>query len=83
MANSIKSEISQELKIQEMNENMIKATKNNLRDLDPDLQKSVDEMKKTAQELIHPYKKDITQTQSATYNKETITEHKTSSQGNE
>lgn len=59
MANSVKSEISQELNIQEMNENMIESTKKGLSSLDPDLQKSVDEMKKAAQELIQPYKGDI------------------------
>lgn len=83
LANSIKKEINQELKIQEMNENMIKATKKGLTDLDHDLQKSVDEMKQAAQELTHPYKKDIAQTKEEIHHKETIAEQETSSQGKE
>lgn len=59
VANSVKSEISQELKLHEMNENMIKATKEGLDELDPDLKKSIDEMKKNAQELINPYKSEV------------------------
>ena len=55
MANSVKNEISQELKIQEMNENMIKASKKGLDDLDPDLKKSIDEMKAMAKETVRPY----------------------------
>ena len=59
MANSVKSEISQELKLHEMNENMIKASKEGLDSLDPDLQKSIDEMKQSAQELVTPYKSEV------------------------
>jgi sec-independent protein translocase protein TatB len=55
MANSVKTEISQELKIQEMNENMIRASKKGLDDLDPDLKKSIDEMKAMAKETVRPY----------------------------
>ena len=55
MANSVKSEISQELKLHEINENMIKASKQGLSDLDPDLKNSIDEMKKAAQEITRPY----------------------------
>lgn len=56
MANSVKSEISHELRLHEMNENMIKASKNGLNNLDPELQKSIDEMKQAAKDLTHPYK---------------------------
>jgi sec-independent protein translocase protein TatB len=59
MANSVKSEITEELKLHElneMNENMIKASKTGLDELDPDLKASIDEMKKSAQELVQPYK---------------------------
>lgn len=59
MANSVKSEISQELKLHEMNENMIKASKDGLDSLDPELKKSIDEMKKSAQQLVNPYKEEI------------------------
>ncbi|GLS92630.1 sec-independent protein translocase protein TatB [Psychromonas marina] len=59
MANAVKSEITEELKLHElneMNENMIKASKDGLQSLDPDLQESINEMKKSAQDLAQPYK---------------------------
>ena len=59
MANTVKSEITEELKLHElneMNENMIKASKTGFESLDPDLKASIDEMKKNAQELVQPYK---------------------------
>ncbi|MFT6926350.1 MAG: sec-independent protein translocase protein TatB [Psychromonas sp.] len=59
MANSVKTEVTQELKLHEINENMIKASKKGLNDLDPELQKSIDEMKETADQLSRPYKKEI------------------------
>lgn len=55
IANSVKTEISQELKLQEMNENMIKASKQGLSDLDPELQKSIEEMQQSAKEVTRPY----------------------------
>lgn len=58
MANAVKTEISQELKLHEMNENMIKASKQGLSDLDPELQQSIKEMKQTAQEVTRPYQSD-------------------------
>ena len=67
MANSVKSEISQELKLHEMNENMIKASKEGLDNIDPELKKSIDEMKQSAKDLVNPYKssKEDTQQNSA------------------
>ncbi len=55
MANSVKTEISQELKLHEINENMVKASKLGLNDLDPELKDSIDDMKKTAQKITRPY----------------------------
>jgi len=81
IANTITSEISQELKIQEMNENMIKASEKNLSDLDPELQKSVDEMKQAAQELVRPYKKDIAETKAAMQSTDTKTTQEMPTQG--
>ena len=57
MANSVKSEISQELKLHEMNENMIKASQQGLDVIEPGLQASIDEMKKSTSELTRPYQK--------------------------
>lgn len=59
MANSVKTEISQELKLHEMNENMINASKKGLDTLEPGLQASVDEMKKSASELTRPYQNTV------------------------
>ena len=56
MANSVKNEISQELELHEMNEKMIKASKQGLDQLDPDLKASIDEMRSSVEELTHPYK---------------------------
>lgn len=58
MANSVKGEISHELKLHEMNENMIKASKQGLSSLDPQLQESIEEMKQAAQEVTRPYHAD-------------------------
>ncbi|MCG6201400.1 Sec-independent protein translocase protein TatB [Psychromonas antarctica] len=55
MAHAVKTELSQELKLHEMNAKMIKASKQGLSDLDPQLQQSIDEMKKTTQEVTRPY----------------------------
>lgn len=55
MANSVKSEISQELELHEMNENMIKASKKGFDELDADLKASIDEMKSNAEKLTRPY----------------------------
>jgi len=56
MANSVKNEISQELELHEMNEKMIKANKQGLDQLDAELKASIDKMKRTADDLKHPYK---------------------------
>lgn len=59
MANSVKNEISQELELHEMNENMIKASKQGLDKIDPDLKASIDEMKESVEQLTHPYKNNV------------------------
>ncbi|WP_372880918.1 Sec-independent protein translocase protein TatB [Psychromonas sp.] len=59
MANSVKTEVAQELKLHEINENMIKASKKGLSDLDPELKQSIDQMKETADQLSRPYKKEV------------------------
>jgi len=66
MANSVKNEISQELELQEMNENMIKATKQGLDNIDPNLKASIDKMKTNVEDLTQPYQAD---TSSADSNK--------------
>ena len=59
MANSVKNEISQELELHEMNENMIKASKQGLNKIDPDLKASIDEMKESVEQLTRPYKNNV------------------------
>ncbi|MGF1680828.1 Sec-independent protein translocase protein TatB [Photobacterium makurazakiensis] len=55
MANSVKDELSQELKIQELQENLKKAEKMGMEDLAPELRDSVEELKKAAAEVQRPY----------------------------
>ncbi len=55
MANSVKDELSQELKIHELQENLKKAEQMNMQDLAPDLQKSVEELKQAALDVQRPY----------------------------
>jgi len=59
MANSVKSEISQELELHEINENMIQKGKQELEQLNPDLKASIDEIKKDVEEFTQPYKKEV------------------------
>lgn len=55
MANSVKDELSHELKVQELQENLRKAEKMGMEDLSPDLQASVDELKQAAADVQRPY----------------------------
>ncbi len=55
MANSVKDELSQELKIQELQENLRKAEQMGMQNLSPELQESVDKLKQAAQEVQRPY----------------------------
>ncbi|MBP3140546.1 Sec-independent protein translocase protein TatB [Aliivibrio fischeri] len=57
MANNVKDELSQELKIQELQENLRKAEQMNMDDLSPDLKKSVEELKQAAADVTRPYAK--------------------------
>jgi len=59
MANSVKNEISQELELHELNENMIKKGKQELEQLNPNLKASIDEMKQDVEQLTQPYKKEV------------------------
>lgn len=65
MADTVKEDISQELKLHEMNEKIIKASKQKLGDLDPQLQQSIDEIKQAAQEVTRPYQAKIETQQEA------------------
>ncbi len=55
MANSVKDELSHELKVQELQENLRKAEKMGMEDLSPELKSSVEELKQAAQDVQRPY----------------------------
>ena len=55
MANSVKDELNQELKIQELQENLKKAEQMGMKDLSPELRDTVEELKKAASDVQRPY----------------------------
>ena len=55
-ASGFKSEMEEQLRIHELHENLRKAEEQGLENLDPELQKSVDELKAAAQSVQQPYK---------------------------
>ncbi|HHF2884727.1 Sec-independent protein translocase protein TatB [Vibrio diabolicus] len=57
MANSVKDELSHELKVQELQENLRKAEQMGMDDLSPELKSSVEELKRAAQSVNRPYAK--------------------------
>ncbi len=58
MANGFRSEVEQQFKIHELHENLKKAEQQNLENLPPDLQKSVDELRDAAKSVQNPYSKE-------------------------
>ena len=66
MANSVKNEISQELELHEINENMIQKGKQELEQLNPDLKASIDEIKQDVEQFTQPYKKEVDELKEAT-----------------
>ncbi|TKF31555.1 Sec-independent protein translocase protein TatB [Enterovibrio norvegicus] len=55
MAGSVRDELEQELKIQELQDNLKKAEQMGMQNLSLDLQQSVDELKKAAEDVQRPY----------------------------
>lgn len=55
MAGSVREELEQELKVQELRDNLKKAEQMNLQNLSPDLQQSVDELKQAAAAVQRPF----------------------------
>ena len=55
MVNNVKQDISQELHLHELHENLKKAERSNLNDLSPELQASVDALQQAAQSVQRPY----------------------------
>lgn len=65
MANGVKDELSHELKIQELQQNLKKAEQMSMEELSPDLKSSVEELKKAAQDVTRPYAVDTSSSEPA------------------
>ena len=57
MASGFKQEVEHQLRVHELHENLKKAEQQGLKDLTPEFQDSVDELKKAAESVQEPYKK--------------------------
>ncbi|BAJ03781.1 Sec-independent protein translocase protein TatB [Shewanella violacea] len=66
MANSVKDELEQELKIEQLHSDLKKAENQGLKNLSPELQDSIDQLKDAAQSVNRPYK--VEETPSASEN---------------
>ncbi len=58
MATGFRQEVEQQLRLDEMHQNLKKAEKLNMENLAPELQESVDELKEAARSVQKPYQKD-------------------------
>jgi sec-independent protein translocase protein TatB len=58
MASGFRQEVEQQFKIHELHENLKKAEEQNLENLSPELQKSVDELSDAAKSVQKPYSKE-------------------------
>jgi sec-independent protein translocase protein TatB len=58
MANSVKDELEQELKIEQLHADLKKAESKGLANLSPELQESIDQLKQAAQSVNRPYQLD-------------------------
>ena len=58
MANGFRQEVEQQLKIQELHENLKKAEEQNMQNLSPELQETVDELRNAAKSVQKPYSKE-------------------------
>ncbi|NLS13689.1 Sec-independent protein translocase subunit TatB [Vibrio sp. SM6] len=82
MANSVKDELAHELKVQELQENLRKAEQMEMHDLSPDLQASVDELKRAAQTVQRPYataENKVSETSAENVSQPNVAESKSSS----
>lgn len=58
MANGFRQEVEQQFKIQELHENLKKAEEQNMQNLSPKLQETVDELRDAAKSVQKPYSKE-------------------------
>lgn len=61
-ANAVKTELSQELKMEELHRDLKKAEQLGMKDLSPELQQSLDQLKDAAASVNRPYAKGPEQT---------------------
>ncbi|MDP8101293.1 Sec-independent protein translocase protein TatB [Phocoenobacter atlanticus] len=61
LANNVRDELSEELRLQELQESIKKAEKMNLQSLSPELSETISDLKRSAKELEESIKKDIPQ----------------------
>ncbi len=61
-SHSVKTELTEELRIQELHANLKKAEESNLENLSPEVAESVKTLKEAAESVYHPYKKQSTAT---------------------
>lgn len=54
-ANAVKSELAQELKLQELHNDLKKAEQLQMQNLSPELQESIEKLKAAADSVTHPY----------------------------
>jgi sec-independent protein translocase protein TatB len=71
MANSVKDELEQELKIEQLHADLKKAESKGLGNLSPELQESIDQLKQAAQSVNRPYQVDDSTTKSVSKAQET------------
>ncbi|WP_394193241.1 Sec-independent protein translocase protein TatB [Pseudoalteromonas atlantica] len=57
LANSVKAEVNEELRVHELHQNLKKAEQQSMQDLSPALKDSVDELQKAADSVTRSYKK--------------------------
>ena len=71
MANSVKDELEQELKIDQLHADLKKAESKGLANLSPELQESIDQLKQAAASVNRPYKVEDTPSASPTKSSDT------------
>ncbi|GIU14007.1 MULTISPECIES: Sec-independent protein translocase protein TatB [unclassified Shewanella] len=73
MANSVKDELEQELKIEQLHSDLKNAESQGLKNLSPELQDSIDQLKEAAQSVNRPYQVEDVPAAKETPAKETST----------
>ena len=76
MANSVKDELEQELKIEQLHSDLKNAESQGLKNLSPELQDSIDQLKEAAQSVNRPYQVEDVPTAKDTPAQETTTTEK-------